>query len=349
MAAGDFTASAITQNLVRAEAAWPTAPKRAYSKAAASLGTLQGVMIEGSDIPIREVVNGSNVCEYTVTWTSACDDTVAACEADVCDITVPGDRAESESKDYSIDQCVERTFQVSTVDGACNTSTFQDQFQKLLWAKMFNAEVEMDQAIIAVLLANTQAVDGLPGHWDQTGTGNVEIPASSFNSSMAADLSLLGIHNDLMDSYVLDGGKLYRPLFNANVDSSNPQNTDLQRFDSVLGNVYFDVKNLPVIAADTSYLVEHDAVKFVSHYFNTPEKLGRSPQGDGFNIPIQSSVESVFTPGLMYDMRTKITCVDNGGEAHYVYDYAIRVKYDTLLKPVQCADGQTGIIGLECV
>lgn len=339
MAAGDFSAADLQVIDVKASQ-MALDPNNRASQAQVTAGVT--LLNKQKNANRFEVLTDSEKDrDVKVYWISDCGNTVADCTTD-CDFD--SDEAEAESQVYSISNCKEATFKVTT-------KKFRDSNlspQEVIAFELARKKKEMDEHLAQYMVSTiesfagsnavTTAIDprinGVTA-FDNYVTGAYWTPDIMSLFSKEIILNKMG-----SDSFLLSGDNLYNALWQADMNKMNADGKgDYEKATQV--PIAFDLFNMDAtLGAKKTLLIDPASYAFVSKTHNT-STIPVEILADRYKYKTMSD----NLPGVEYDVEILKKCVADDDIA---WVYRIKARYDLFNNPQACADTYTGVISHVC-
>lgn len=271
---------------------------------------------------------------------------------------------------YTLDTQFKRTVSVAGKD--CDSAIkFTERLTTQMMLAMHDIALEINQAAIAALLANTQVVAaGNGGAYGTVNAGVVEYQNSDILDvskwqSILSDFAFVAQQNKVLSPIVMHGNNFASQLVNAGFNAAN-DNTRSQ-MQAMLGiNNNWDVHGFSAARANialTSLLVDPNAyVFFASNYFpTTPMDWKDENSTTVFSLPLKYIAadgtaktlqykENGTMKDIMVDCRLQYKCNPSGTVlGHPVPDYIIEMKVVGDFKTMPATTPYTGIVRIDAV
>jgi hypothetical protein len=295
---GNFTASEILDIKVKAESYYSNGAQGQDSiiNSVAAKAILENQTARFSELQVPDKDN-----KVVVTWLQMCGDEMDDCTSN-CDITGP--ELDSKGKEYTLDVCKEKSFQVNREKNRTNIYTVEEETA----IGMANLLKSADQFWASYALAKVSAASGInvapqPYTFDYTNM-TTNIPIADYNRQLVAYLQKVQVMNNISNGYYIDNGGLYIDFKNALFDSGNLDGKgDLERVRAL--NMYYDMFNFAKAGiTDSTLLIDKSAVGIYTRSRNPI-----SPTEIGGKVGItEYSIASPTLPGVRYDIYYSVVC-----------------------------------------
>ena len=166
----------------------------------------------------------------------------------------------------------------------------------------------------------------------------IEMAAAYWNASAIATLMRVGAVNRFTNPMALSGSLLHEAALNASWDGGNADGKGgIRRFTDF--PIRFDELNVDTVNSGTKYLylASTGSLAFASRT-DYDDSIRVFDWGRGVRF------ESMFMPGLYYDLITKDECSGDVNKK----SFKLVCKYDIFNNPSGCTDGNTGVVKFKC-
>lgn len=278
----------------------------------------------------------------TIYWPELCDTETTACTDDC---TPGGTKPGTSCQDYTLNICREVDFSMDEKVYRTIATTFEEALAKTMLIKM----KVLDEYVASLAVTALDAGKGVNAYTGGKGTVsgfNTTIPAAFWNSSIFGYLNLVARVNKFNSPFIISGTNLYEAYFNAQANSSNSDGKGaLNLFNTM--PFYFDVFNIDSVQGQATYLVNRNALAFVSKTYNnwssTDSRVDRWG-GPGSSTGARWQVESKNLPGVFYDVIYKVVCAGN----EITHNWKIQFNGGIFRNPVGCTASNTNILEFLC-
>jgi len=330
--AGTFTASALQSILAKADEMW--VDNMAGKDYRAHTDTLNA-LLENQRPGMFRQLEGEKDNTVKLVWLHNCDDDTASCSNDC---TIGGTELSTNSKEYTLNLCRTKGFQVDEKALRSNVFTLEEVIAKGILSTQKTLDNWLNTQAISFLAANAGESVFFPEGWAQESGGvNVEVPSADFASGeVIADLMLMAMRNNFDMPYSISGELLWKQAWAAALNSGNAEGKgtaamfeQMKRYHDLWA---FDTANSP---DKLLYLVNAGSTAFVSkaYYGDTPTEYmtQRRWSRPSFNLPVR------------YDWVYTNECSNN----EITHKFSAYVKAGLFLNPTGCTETQTGILGIK--
>jgi hypothetical protein len=339
MSAGINTCALLAKVQLSADSIWAdNAKNKDYIGNVEALTAIR----ENQTVRFAELENPMKDKTVTLYWPELCDTETTTCTDDC---TPGGTKPGTTCQDYTLNICREVDFSVDEKTYRALAPTFEEAVAASLLSKM----TTLDNYLASLAVTALDAGKGVNAYTGGKGTVagfSTTIPAAYWNASLFGYLSLTAKVNKFNSPYLISGTNLYEAAFNANANSANGEGKGASNLFKTMPT-YFDVFNIDGTQGQVTYLVNRNALAFVSKTYNNwsatdarVEKWG----GPGSSTGSRYQIESKNLPGVFYDVIYKIACSGN----EITHNWKIQFNGGIFRNPVGCNVNNTNILELTC-
>lgn len=269
--------------------------------------------------------------DVKVRWLNFCGQEAEDCSTNLCTVEPEGEMVEAVEEDYKINSCIETNFTIE--EQKLYTSTFGKE--ELLTQNFRNAFKKLLELLNQKAIAHIDASAGYNagGSFPYVG-GESLIPGASYDVGVLPYLALDTQKSLLNNVFLLDGGAMYIPVFNAKLDGAN----DNGRGDASRAQLFPTVFDIPGMTkaglSNVSYLIADYAMAFLNKNY-IPEtvptfepSLFNGAGGYKYHMTIPGY-------GIKVDVYMRRRCVD-GAKNLYNIDWIFKLHYDFVNSPAGC-------------
>lgn len=339
MSAGVNTCALLAKVQLEADSIWAdNAKQKDY---VGNVETLTAIR-DNQTVQFAELENPMKDKMGTLYWNDMCDDETSTCTDDC---TPGGTKPGTVCQDYTLDICQEVDFSVDEKAYRAIAPTFEEAVAKSLLYKM----KVLDQYITSQAVTALDAGKGVNAYTGGKGTVagfSTTIPAAYWNASLFGYLSLVAKVNKFNAPYLISGTNLYEASFNATANSANADGKGALALFKTLP-IYFDVNNIDSVQGQVTYLLNRNALAFVSKTYNNwsaADQRANKYGGTGSAAGFRYQVESKNLPGVFYDVIYKIACSSN----EITHNWKVQFNGGIFRNPVGCNPNNTNILELTC-
>ena len=165
------------------------------------------------------------------------------------------------------------------------------------------------------------------------------IDAPYWNAELLAKLQRAGVINKFTNPALISGSNLYEDDFLSKYNAANANGKGNAGLFNAM-NVKFDLFNIDQVNTPSkiSYLVSTGAVALAS-------KTRFSKQVVTYTDRLAYSIDSVFVPGLSFDVYYKNECGTNDFMKH---NFKVVLRAGIFNNPEECVENNTGVLTLVC-
>lgn len=354
MAAGDFTASAMPDIVVRATEMW--ADPRTKYELMPDTGSAKAVL-SSQLAQFEPVMRGAKCIGVSAAWLKSCVDTVTDLTSSaLTDCVLTGNEFESAKLTYA--PTINSSYGFTVYDDECKD--LYEWTEKMAFGILKSKAAlrkDLNSKVLAFLFANrTQNLyTGTTGTIVTAGSQHTEFDAAYWTPDLIAEFDITRTFNQMSDnSYFISGTNLKNAQFNAMYNSANADQKDeilkLGHFP-----LYFDVRNVDAAtSAKSTFMVDPSALAFFAwnQFSNTAPENTLDPYNT--HTYQDSDPEIMYRNGnsmvpLTYDVEMQRVCkrdsasagIRHGHRWGWVVNYFLRG--GLILGPGDCAGGK-GII-----
>lgn len=331
MAAGDFTASALADVLVKADNIWADNMSRPDYEA--DVDAFLAIQAEQTaNVSLSE---GDKDVVAKIVWINACG-MASAAQSDDC--TISGSELESDSDSNSL--TLTRKVDFFVKEKAFRANTFDRE--EVVAKGMLKASKILDEYITQQGITRINSFGGTVNAYSDLGTlasGVVTVPLVNWTIDLIPDLILAGKLNKFSNPFILSGSNLWKSWWNAMMDSKNADGDgDGKRTKAIRS--YFDLINMDTVTTPDkkTFLVNRGAIAFASKAYYDPTPTVYSGFGQ-----TRWSIASNALPGVRYDVHYTNSCTSN----EITHKFSVNTKFDYWLNPTGCTAGNTGVLVLK--
>jgi len=269
--AGDFTASQLTEALLKMDAMWDDGMVAADYKA--NIDVVNALRSE-QNANVAILQDGEKERDVKVTWINSCSTVVEDCDADDC--ALDGAEMGTDSKVYSLSQCKQTKFTVDEMMQRTNVFNMSDIVAK----NFLKADKALCEEIAASAVASVESFRGEnlvtdgPGQ-HQAVSGDTEISAANWDETLIPYLYRAAIQNQFSNPFLLSGTNLWETQLLAQLNGANANGKGAAAMAKLIRS-YFDLFNIdPANSPDLkTYMINRGSIAFGSkfHYGRTPTK-----------------------------------------------------------------------------
>ncbi len=351
MAAGDFTASALPDILIRMEQMFSgqrhTPEFNQPIETIKALAERQTVRFDS----VPSVLDTKNCVGVKATFLKSCDNTV---DTTITDCEIGGTETESDSVTIANNLLYSKSFKV--LDSDCkDVYKGVDKIAYLMGKTMVDLENAINEAAIAFLLANSQDNTAtLPDSWDNTDADVIGIPSAEIKPEALAEIFYQAQINNLYSPFMVSGRNFYTSKVLGDFRSAGSDNVDAI-FNSPLGDIVFDPKNIDTLTSlQSTFAVDPSGYAFwASNQFDmeSPERWD-----DQYNTMVwrQRAPRLMFRNGgslvpVYFDVRKQTKCAVTSNVTWKEHHYQIIFRGGLQLGPQVCSTAETGILHYKAV
>lgn len=351
MAAGDFTASALPDILIRMEQMFSgqrlTPEFNQPIETINALATRQTVRFDA----LPSLLETFNCVGTKATFLKSCDNSV---DTTISDCEISGSETESSSVTLANNLLYAKTFKVSEVD-CKDVYKAVDKIAYLMGKTMVDLENAVNEAGIAFLVANSQDNTAtMPDTWDNSDADVIAIPAAEMVPATLAEIFYQAQINNLYSPFLISGHNLYTSKILSDFRSAGSDNVDAI-FNSPLGDIVFDLKNIDTLTSlRSTFAVDPSSYAFwASNDFmtETPERWD-----DQYNTMVwrQRAPRLAYRDGnsivpVYFDVMKQTKCATDSNRNLREYYYRIIFRGGLQLGPQVCSTSETGILHYKAV
>lgn len=330
MAAGDFSASALLDINLKAEAMWSNGAQAAMYQSHADSAK---AVLENQTARFTELNDKDKDLKVKVTWLNPCGIVDEDCEGN-CDISEP--EIEAEAKEYEYDICRKTGFSVNR--DTLRTSSYDAEEVRARGMAM--SIKKLDEFWAKQVLLKAKAFAGInvaPSPWTFNGTTmDTEVPTASYDLTMIPYLMKQAMLNQLSSPYYIEKGDLYVPYLNAKFNAGNAEGKGDQARINAL-NMYFDMWNFAAAGiTEDLFAIDASAIAMKTHakHPDSPMLIGGSVQHTIY------TVNSQMLPGVKYDVFYTLACqeqvISGKTRTQYVDTWRLETNGLIALNPEAC-------------
>lgn len=339
MSAGINTCALLAKVQLAADSIWAdNATKKDYMGEVEVLTAIRA----NQTVRFAELENPLKDKTVTIYWPELCDTETTTCTDDC---TPGGTKPGTSCQDYTLNVCREVDFSIDEKVYRAVATTFEEALAKSMLVKMKTLDEYLASLAVTALDAG-KGVNAYAGGKGTVAGFNTTIPAAYWNASLFGYLSLVAKVNKFNSPYLISGTNLYEAAFNASANSGNSDGKGAFNLFNTLP-LYFDVFNIDSVQGQATYLINRNALAFVSKTYNnwssTDEKVDRFG-GPGSSTGARYQVESKNLPGVFYDVIYKIACAGN----EITHNFKIQFNGGIFRNPVGCNLNNTNILEFLC-
>lgn len=339
MSAGINTCALLAKVQLEADSIWAdNAKQKDYIGSVETLTAIRA----NQTVRFDELENPMKDKTVTLYWNDMCDTETTTCTDDC---TVGGTKPGTLCQDYSLNICREVDFSVDEKAYRAVASTFEEAIAKSLLYKMKVLDEYLTSQAVTALDAG-KGVNAYTGGKGTVAGFATTIPAAYWNASLFGYLSLVAKVNKFNSPYLISGTNLYEAAFNASANNANADGKGANALFKTLP-IYFDVDNIDSVQGQVSYLVNRNALAFVSKTYNNwsaSDAQANKYGGTGSSAGFRYQVESKNLPGVFYDVIYKIACSGN----EITHNWKVQFNGGIFRNPVGCNPNNTNILELTC-
>lgn len=339
MSAGINTCATLAKVQLAADTLW--ADNAAQKDYVGNVETLTAIR-ENQTVQFAELENPMKDKTVTLYWNDMCDTTTTACSDDC---TVGGTKPGTVCQDYSLNICRDVDFSVDEKAYRAIAPTFEEAVAKSMLIRMKALDEYVTSRAVTALDAG-KGVNQYTGGKGTVAGFATTIPAAYWNASLFGYLSLVAKVNKFTSPYLISGTNLYEASFNATANSGNDNGKGALALFKTMP-IYFDVNNIDGVQGQVTYLVNRNALAFVSKTYNnwgSTDQRANKYGGTGSTAGFRYQVESKNLPGVFYDVIYKIACSGN----EITHNFKIQFNGGIFRNPVGCNLNNTNILELTC-
>lgn len=339
MSAGVNTCALLAKVQLNTDAIWAdNAKQKDYQGEVAALTAIR----ENQTVRFAELENPMKDKTVTLYWPELCDTETTTCTDDC---TPGGTKPGTTCQDYTLNVCREVDFSVDEKAYRAIATTFEEAVAKSLLSKM----KVLDEYLASLAVTALDAGKGVNAYTGGKGTVAgfaTTIPAAYWNASLFGYLNLTAKVNKFNAPYLISGTNLYEAAFNASANSGNADGKGASQLFKTMP-IYFDVFNIDGTQGQVTYLVNRNALAFVSKTYNNwgaADQRAMQYGGVGSSAGFRYQVESKNLPGVFYDVIYKIACSGN----EITHNWKVQFNGGIFRNPVGCNVNNTNILELTC-
>ncbi len=339
MSAGINTCALLAKVQLNADAIWSDSAKQ--KDYLGEVETLTAIR-DNQTVRFAELENPMKDKTVTIYWPELCDTETTTCTDDC---TPGGTKPGTTCQDLTLNVCREVDFSVDEKAYRAIATTFEEAVAQSLLAKM----KVLDEYLASLAVTALDAGKGVNAYTGGKGTVagfDTTISPAYWNSSLFGYLSLVAKVNKFNAPYLISGTNLYEANFNALANSANADGKGASALFKTLP-IYFDVFNIDGTQGQATFLVNRNALAFVSKtYYNWSASDSRAMKygGEGSAAGFRYQVESKNLPGVFYDVIYKIACSGN----EITHNWKVQFNGGIFRNPVGCNPNNTNILEFLC-
>lgn len=325
MAAGDFSASALTRIKLKAEEMWTDSRLAADKKANAAAAV---AVKQNSTARMTQLSDPGKENSVRVTFLNPCAVAVQDCTSD-CDISGP--EIESGGKDYDLDLCKEVPFSVNAEKTRTNTYSVEEEAaEAMAFAIKALDEWWAQQVLVKLKAFSGINVSAAPYTY---AAGTTTIPNASYNLSVVAEIMNDALLNKMgSNTYYINNGDLWTAWTNALLNAGNAEGKgDAERIKQL--RMYFDQWNFgPAGITESIFAVSPSAIAFATknRHSDAPQKVEGTVQQTRYTVP------SSVIPGVKYDAFYSLKCITVNNQENLVHSWKLKTRGGIFLNPEGC-------------
>lgn len=339
MSAGINTCALLAKVQLNADSIWAdNAKQKDYQGEVATLTAIR----DNQTVRFAELENPMKDKTVTLYWPELCDTETKTCTDDC---TPGGTKPGTICQDLTLNVCREVDFSVDEKAYRAVATTFEEAVAKSMLAKM----KVLDEYLASLAVTALDAGKGVNAYTGGKGTVagfNTTIPAAYWNASLFGYLSLVSKINKFNSPYLISGTNLYEASFNATANSGNDNGKGAFNLFKTMP-IYFDVFNIDSVQGQATYLVNRNALAFVSKTYNnwsSTDAKAMQYGGVGSSAGFRYQIESKNLPGVFYDVIYKIACSGN----EITHNWKVQFNGGIFRNPVGCNPNNTNILEFLC-
>ncbi len=339
MSAGINTCALLAKVQLDADLMWSdSAKQKDYLGEVAALTAIR----DNQTVRFAELENPLKNKTVTLYWPELCDTETTTCTDDC---TPGGTKPGTTCQDLSLNICREVDFSVDQYAYRAIATSFESAIATSMLSKMKVLDEYLASLAVTALDAG-KGVNAYTGGKGEVSGFDTTISPAYWNASLFGYLSLVAKVNKFNSPYLISGTNLYEAAFNATANSANADGKGTQNLFKTMP-IYFDVFNIDGTQGQATFLVNKNALAFVSKTFNpwssTDARAGQYG-GVGSAAGARYQVESRNLPGVFYDVIYKIACSGN----EITHNFKIQFNGGIFRNPVGCNPNNTNILEFLC-
>jgi hypothetical protein len=268
-------------------------------------------------------------------WLEMCPEATDEC-TDICDTGNPQE-LNGACVDYTTACLAEKAFKVPFFAYDVTSYDFEEAVAKGLLATAKALDEQLARLGVAALVAFGGANKFEDGIFE--GTDSLFVAPQYWGPDLMGQLSMAAIINKYNNPYLISGTNLYMAAWNAEMNKGNGEGKGgAKKFETFPS--YFDLFNINAVAGNSTFMVDPNALAFISRNRFGPTPIQVLNGAD----KIMYSIPSFNLPGISYDVVYTTIC-ENDDIWHV---WKLQAKGLFAQNPTGCDTDITGVLQFTC-
>lgn len=330
-AAGVITCGDLLAIVDKADAIWPD---NASNKQYVTNAEVMTAIMENQTVQLSPL-KGEKENEVKLIWLEMCPEDTTAC-TDIC-ATGTAQEISGACVSYETSCLAEKAFKIPMLAFDVTSYEFQEAVAKGLLASMKALDEKLAQLAVAALVSFGGVNKFEDGIFE--GTDFLFVPPQYWGPDLMGQLSMASIINKFTNPYLISGSNLYVANWNAGMNAGNADGKGAAK-KMMEFPAYFDLFNVDSIAGKSTFLVDPNALAYISRtrFSSTPMQILNGADKILYSIPSKN------LPGVSYDV-THFTVCENEDIFYY---WKLQAKGVFAQNPTGCDTDITGILQFTC-